>query len=1562
MVKTQYMKRTLKIIFWISIILFLTNSEVSAIKTSNYQPITQFNTSFHTLNGFVLIKASTISEPIDDITQIKQKIISSYFIELFNLFLVLLTFGLIIYFWRTKNQQKKNFNTKFDALTIAYTRAQENNKALESKIRSRTEEVIDQINLHDDILTKLNQSEIKFEKIFSKNSDPMVVIDFDTLMILDINKAALNMFGLSFNSEKSTHFLNLKSTTSSYFLLKIAAIIKNQEQVTNQIISQNISFNNQKWFSITSQIISISNKKYYYISANNITMRKKAEISVVESEKRLKMLTENINDMIWLLDMKLQITYVSPSITINLGYHPEEILQKSILNVISQNSFSKLKELISEHLKKQTGLSSNIIIVELEFLHKDGSIQLGEFKAKIITSSYNQLSIHGVSRDISEKVKTEMALRKSEQLYRLITNNVSDVIFTSDTSLNFKYINNAVIKFLGFTPDEILNINQEEYLQQLSINKLNSKLSEFFNNIYEHKNPKSNLIFESEIEFIAKDKEQKWGFVQINLLLDEKNYIFGLIGTIHDITQNHKLEIVKQNTNEFFKKLFFESPIMMVIVKKDGIILNINNAFLNKTTFEAEDIQNKSIENFFSLDNISIDEKLFQQKNKSKIGKIKTKDQKVLDILYDVELMSDSEDEESFLIVMRDISQQLLAEKEALIQQEQFKALSEKSPDIIARFDKSIICTYINPIVESELLLKPSIIIGKNIREIGLNMSESEFLFNNFIQVFVDGKEKVVDFSLNINNEVKHYQSRIIPEFSGSNKVQTIMVVTRNMSEYIKAIMMLQLNIKQIAFINKAIIFCNQSKTLFELYRNILQLIIQEYGFNGGGIYSYNEEDQYARLVHEIGLQSNFSQSIRLITPNSPFYAPIYRERKILLISSKNKEYEKWPRDFNIKTAMGMPILSKDKVVGSISLKSDQDIEISESTKSVIITISQELGSAIERIQAETMHLESEENYRSLVETTTDLVWKVNEYFVYTFASTKSINLVGYTPEEMIGKSFISLISVEEHLKIKKFLEMNKTLREKFTLVDVPLIQKSGKIIHVEINGSPLIDALGNFIGYAGINRDISIRKINEDLRHSKEIAERMAQIKQDFVNNISHEFRTPLTSIIGHSEIISNKTSDIEINTHIQNIQSNSKSLLRLINDILDFSKIEAGKLDLQKESTNIYKFFDDIKLTFTPLAKSKNIDFTIDINQSNVTSLLIDELRLRQIVNNIVANAIKFTEVGSVKVVTTLIQSDDSPNTIDMIISVSDTGIGIASDQLNSIWNTFSQADGQSNKKYGGTGLGLSICKNLIELMQGSISIESNENQGATFRIVIPYIEKSTEKATNEMYNILLNNKSIVIIDHDEFLYHEMLVLLASNNCDISYITFNQIEQNQAKLKATSIYIFHLDHYKESVKTSHIEMMMNKYKNTTIYITNNILNEQDSESKHLLSYPIGTKQLHNTLLKILNDLFTRDNSLPFDLIQREIEDFDKNMLSILIQEIEQHCSPIWAKASSNNSIDQINQFERSIFKIAKTHNINFLKQYSNEILISIRRFDIEQLKILLNIYPQIVKFLKKK
>ncbi|MEI6348117.1 MAG: PAS domain S-box protein [Bacteroidota bacterium] len=1554
------MKQTLKIIFWISIILFFTNSEVSATKISNYQLITKSTASFHTLPSFLLIKTNTISEPIDDITQIKQKIISSFFIQLFNLFLVLFTFGLIIYFWRTKNTLKKNFNIKLEALTIAYTRAQENNKALESKIRSRTEEVIDQINLHDDILTKLNQSEIKFEKIFSKNSDPMVVIDFDTLMILDINNAALNMFGLSFNNKKSTHFLNLQSTTSSYFILKVAAIIKNQQQVTNHIISQNISINNQKWFSITSQIISISNKKYYYISANNITMRKKAEISVVESEKRLKMLTENINDMIWLLDMKLQITYVSPSI-INLGYHPEEIIQKSILNVISQNSFSKLKELISEHLKKQTGLSSNIIIVELEFLHKNGSVQLGEFKAKIINSSYNQLSIHGVSRDISEKVKTEMALRKSEQLYRLITNNVSDVIFTSDTSLNFKYINNAVFKFLGYTPDEILSINQEEYLQQLSINKLNSELSIFFNNIYAHKNPKSNLIFESEIEFIAKDKEPKWGFVQINLLLDEKHYIFGLIGTIHDITQNHKLEIVKQNTNDFFKKLFFESPIMMVIVKRDGVIININNAFLNKTTFEAEDIENKSIENFFDLGHLSLDEKLFQQKNKSKIGKIKTKDQKVIDILYDVELMSDSLEEESFLLVMRDISQQLLAENEALIQQQQFKALSEKSPDIIARFDKSIICTYINPIVESELLLKPSIIIGKNIREFGLNMGESEFLFNNFIQVFVDGKEKVVDFSLNINNEVKHYQSRIIPEYSGSHKVQTIMVVTRNMSEYIKAIMMLQLNIKQIAFINKAIIFCNQSKTLFELYRNILQLIIQEYGFNGGGIYSYNEEDQYARLVHEIGLQPNFSKSIRLLTPDSPFYAPIYVERNILLISSKNKSYGTWPRDFNIKTAMGMPILSKDKVVGSINLKSDQEIEINESIKSVIITISQELGSAIERIQAETMHLESEENYRSLVENTTDLVWKVNEFFVYTFASTKSINLVGYTPEEMIGMSFISLISVEEHLKIKKFLEMNKTLREKFTLVDVPLIQKSGKIIHVEINGSPLIDTQGNFIGYAGINRDISIRKINEDLRHSKEIAERMAQIKQEFVNNISHEFRTPLTSIIGHSEIISNKTSDIEINSHIQNIQSNSKSLLRLINDILDFSKIEAGKLDLQKESTNIYKFFDDIKLTFTPLAKNKNIDFTIEINQNNVSSLLIDELRLRQIVNNIVANAIKFTEVGSVKVVTTLIQSDDSPNTIDMIISVSDTGIGIASDQLNSIWNTFSQADGQSNKKYGGTGLGLSICKNLIELMQGSISIESNEYQGATFRIVIPSIEKSSEKATNEMYNILLNNKSIVIIDHDEFLYHELLVLLASNNCDISYITFNQIEQNQAKLKATSIYIFHLDHYKESVKTSHIERMMNKFKSTTIYITNDILNEQERESKYLLSYPIGTKQLHNTLIKILNDLFTKDNSLPFDLIQREIEQFENDMLPFLVQEIEQHCSPIWAKATSNNSIEQINQFERSIFKIAKTHNINFLKQYSNEILISIRRFDIEQLKILLNIYPQIVKFLKK-
>ncbi len=1468
----------------------------------------------------------------------------------FFVFTILVVVIFIQYFKRKKIKQ--NYEEKFEAIKTAYSRLKESNNNLEEKIKSRTEEVIDQINEQDSILIQLSQSQKRFEQIFSKNSDALVIVDYDTLFIHDINQVAIIFFKLKTPVKRSYHFLELRSENSTFLILKIAVIIKNHQEVLDYVISQNLSNNIQKWFSLTSQIITFDEKRYFFIGLKNITKRKKAEISLSENEKRLKLLTENINDMIWLMDENLHITYVSPSILSNLGYHPEEAINQSIAFFLQHSSYVKIRDLIQNNLQKAE--TKSILTLELEFISKSGKVRIEEFKTKFIVSSYNRILIYGVSRDISEKKKTEIELKKSEQLYRLITSNVNDVIFTSDTSLNIKYVNKAISSFLNYSPEDLVNQSLSKFLSTDGYEKLNKELTTFFNEIYEANVIEKKSVFDDVLDFITKQGTNKWGKVHINLLIDEKNYIYGLVGTIQDFSHKHQIAAFEESTNNFFKKLFYDSPVMMVIVDKNGFVININNSFIEKTGYSHNFIFNRPLSSIF-IDSIKNEFSDSSEKN-SEISKLKTAENTLLDILYDYESINITNEAKKFLIVMRDITNQLKAEKSALIQQEQFKALSENSPDIIARFNSNLECIYINPTVEKELEIEPKNFLNQTLTSLELDLKEISVLNDHFIQVFINGSEEVVDFSLTIHGVKKYFQSRIIPEFNESNIVETIMVVTRNMSEYTKAIEMLHENVHQTKLLNKAIMFCNQSKTKKELYKNILPLIIDFMGFDGGGIYEFNETKNTAILHHEVGLSNLFTNSNFQLTPSNPFFEEVFVIKKIVnfFTSEAEPNLKKWLDNFEIKTVYITPIINNNKIIGSLNLKSNSYVEVTPLFEETLRIIMQEFGSSIDKIEAISLKIESEENYRSLVETTTDLVWKVNEFLVYNFVNHKCMDLLGYTPEEILGTSLISTIALEEHIKIKKFLELNKTLLEKFTLVDVPLIKKSGQIIHVEINGYPLIDSFGRFIGYAGINRDISIRKINEDLRQRKEVAERMAQIKQEFVSNISHELRTPLTAIMGHTEIINSKIDDIEISSHLRTIESNSKSLLSLINDILDVSKIEAGKLDLQKEPINIFKFFDDINLTFSPLAKSKSIDFFLEIDKANIGSLIIDELRLKQIVYNVVANAIKFTNYGYVKLIINLLNYNTEQRAIDMVISVIDTGIGVDEQLANNIFDSYTQAYGQNNKKYGGSGLGLSICKNLIELMDGSISFESKKGIGSTFRIILPSIEMSYQKAKNDYFNPLLVDKKIAVIEKSEVLSSNIHRILDQSECYIMHVTPEELrELNTDSVDFIFIY------YKEVQEDFElITNLLLSVKIKTIVVYDN--QKKECVFENSLTLPIDFQKMNDLLLLVISKQFAEDEGVNFSNIEAEIKKWTAETKQIVMDSLTQNCTHLWTKATTNNSIDQITLFEKNIYKIAKKNNIKFLKQYAMEINISLKTFDIEKLKILLDIFPKIIRYLK--
>jgi PAS domain S-box-containing protein len=256
--------------------------------------------------------------------------------------------------------------------------------------------------------------------------------------------------------------------------------------------------------------------------------------------------------------------------------------------------------------------------------------------------------------------------------------------------------------------------------------------------------------------------------------------------------------------------------------------------------------------------------------------------------------------------------------------------------------------------------------------------------------------------------------------------------------------------------------------------------------------------------------------------------------------------------------------------------------------------------------------------------------------------------------------------------------------------------------------------------------RTLALRQINAELEQARLLSETANRAKSEFLANMSHEIRTPMNAVLGFTDLLQPLVTAPSARHYLKAITSSGKTLLALINDILDLSKIEAGKLEIHPERLSIRDTMQDIHAIFRQSASSKGVDLGLTVADSVPNYLYLDEVRLRQILFNVIGNAIKFTEQGTVSIqVDQCKTKTDKPHHIHLRIIVQDTGIGIALDQQGRIFEAFTQSDGQSTRKFGGTGLGLAITQRLVHLMGGEIGVSSALGAGTTFTLGFPDVK---------------------------------------------------------------------------------------------------------------------------------------------------------------------------------------------------------------------------------------------
>ncbi|HEY4785579.1 MAG TPA: CHASE domain-containing protein [Bacteroidales bacterium] len=663
-----------------------------------------------------------------------------------------------------------------------------------------------------------------------------------------------------------------------------------------------------------------------------------------------------------------------------------------------------------------------------------------------------------------------------------------------------------------------------------------------------------------------------------------------------------------------------------------------------------------------------------------------------------------------------------------------------------------------------------------------------------------------------------------------------------------------------------------------------------------------------------------------------------------------------------IKSIVVYPLFLQGHFLGFIGF--DECVRFKNWSKSeleLLRTVSGIISNAYERKISEKSLRESEAKSSAVLESIPDILFHFNKQGKILSFRSSSLQDLALPPEKFINKSVSELFPEEFASKVLQAISI--CLEVGFNRFEYSLpIQ--GNMMYFDARMAKM-----NENEVISIARNVTERmEYERQMKEERDKANSANKAKSEFLANMSHEIRTPMNAILGFSEALYHQLELPQHKKMIKSVLNSGNLLLSLLNDILDLSKIEAGRMEIALQPCDFNGILQEIKLLFNDKAQKKGIDIRVAISPGFPNVLMLDEMRIKQVVFNLVGNAIKFTHQGFVEMIASF--SGTSGDLGQLTFTVKDTGIGIPESQQQIIFEAFMQQSGQSNRKYGGVGLGLAISKRLVEKMGGVITVVREENKGSSFTVTIPDVAISSSiirknEVLTDKPDIIFEKASILIIDDvasnieliENLLFASDITVTAAENGEMAMEILNRITPDIILL---DLRMPGKDGYevarciKENPDKKHIPIIAFT---ASVFSTEKI--EGTGNFDGILFKPVSKGELECMLAKFLPYIIRPVSDVP----QHNTSDLSSlpDQLRGLLPEIEHVLNekylPLWESIKDSLVLFSIEGFANELKKMAENYNFPYLINYSDQLNENIELVDLESLKENLRKFPLLIR-----